>query len=216
MYIDAYKEMSLGAVTYELTCKNIPDPYEELGDEDGAYQYSDVRIKWSNGSTGLVTAATVDRGTTFTITATASCEVYAYGEWSDTAILFVTTYEDTTEPAPPPDPPEEENPEKPKFPHPGAFLWYNFAKDTIICSSAGLTAAKVDRWCDHCEKYLSWKSQTDRTGAADSCKVNSGDFITADWYNKCADLCGVPLVERNDLITADLFRALGAAISKEE
>jgi hypothetical protein len=96
------------------------------------------------------------------------------------------------------------------------FLWYNFAKDTIICSPAGLTAAKVELWCDHCEKYLSWKSQTDRAGAANGCKVNSGDLITADWYNKCADLCGVPHVERNALITANLFRALGAAISKEE
>jgi hypothetical protein len=204
------REEGLGAISCELTCIDIPTP------EGEGYQFNPVIIYWSNGSTGTSTAITVMRGETIDITATAMCDVYVDGEYSDTWELDSYNYYEETEPAPPPTPPEEDDPEEPKFPHPGAFLWYNFAKDTIICSPAGLTAAKVDRWCDHCEKYLSWKSQSDMTGAADGCKVNSGDLITADWYNKCADLCGVPHVERNALITADLFRALGAAISKEE
>ena len=96
----------------------------------------------------------------------------------------------------------------------------------------GLSAKRVNEWCDHCNKYLSWKNQATST-AANNCKVETGDLITADWYNKCARTCGLikkngkdlvkgsyidnstdpPTYYPGDLITAERIKALGAAIS---
>ena len=118
------------------------------------------------------------------------------------------------------------------YTHPGAFTKFNniTAEKTYI--SDILTAKNVNDWCDHCNKYLNWKNQTAST-TANNCKVNSGDFITAAWYNKCARACGLipingkdlvkgpykdnstdpPTYYPGDLITAERIKALGTAIS---
>ena len=107
---------------------------------------------------------------------------------------------------------------------PTAFTDYNFSKDTIIQSSEGLSATKVSNWCTHAGKYLSWRDQKDRYDDANFLKVidyfkEEKPIITAAWYNDCADLVGCMTEVSNDhsqansLITAQIFKDLGAAIS---
>ena len=216
-------------ITYEFYVEDIPSKEGIVEDDAGeVFEYSETYLKWSpefDGDPQIIAS----EGQEVSVFVTAWCDVIhrvdgeedIYTEDLETAEFS----EIATLPNPSPDPDEPEpDPEPPtppvepevKFEHPGIFTEFNFDANTIICSENGLSAAKVDRWCNHCEKYLSWVSQTDMTDAASHCKVKSGDLITASWYNKCADLCGVSHVEPNALITADLFRALGAAISKEE
>ena len=96
---------------------------------------------------------------------------------------------------------------------PTAFTDYNFSSGTTIQSKEGLSASKVSNWCTHAGKYLSWRDQDNKYGTV-NCNVSSGDLITAEWYNKCADIVDSSLrVNPGDLITADAFIKLGAAIS---
>lgn len=104
------------------------------------------------------------------------------------------------------------------YTRPGTFTKFsNITAGTTYISDI-LTTENVDAWCSHCNKYLSWKKQTDST-AANSCKVNKNDFITAAWYNKCAETCGISTrvsndpTKNNSLITAECIKALGTAIS---
>lgn len=101
------------------------------------------------------------------------------------------------------------------YTHPGTFTDYNFTSDIIICSSNGLTAEKVDNWCKHCGAYLSWKNQSDKYNAAEECKVNSGNIITANWFNSCYEVLGLegPVESGKTIITAEIFKQLGAQIS---
>ena len=107
---------------------------------------------------------------------------------------------------------------------PGSFTDYNFSKNTIIQSSEGLSATKVSKWCTHAGKYLSWEDQKDRYDDANFLKVidyfgEEKPIITAAWYNDCAELVGCTTRVSNDhsqansLITAQIFKDLGAAIS---
>ena len=120
------------------------------------------------------------------------------------------------------------------YTRPGIFSDYNFIKDVTIITSKedGLSVERVDRWCNHCGKYLSWKEQEDKYSAADFCKIiveedSLSPFISAEWYNQCGELCG--LIDKNNpddlnrvsnnpnkknsLITAEVFIKLGKAIS---
>lgn len=76
------------------------------------------------------------------------------------------------------------------YTRPGIFSDYDFAENAIIENDDGLTAEKVSDWCTHCGKFLSWKNQSDKYSDAENCKVSQGDWITATWYNTCAELCG--------------------------
>lgn len=107
---------------------------------------------------------------------------------------------------------------------PTVFTDYNFNKDTIIQSSEGLSTIKVSKWCTHAGKYLSWKDQEDRYNDANYLKVieyfgEEKPVITAAWYNDCAELVGCTTRVSNkhnqadSLITAQIFKDLGAAIS---
>lgn len=119
----------------------------------------------------------------------------------------------------------------PIYTHPGGFTGFsNISTGDIIqigydekdskgnLLKEGLSAKRVNEWCQHCNKYLSWKNQTAST-TADACKVNPNDFITAAWYNKCAETCGISTrvsndhTQSNSLITAECIKALGTAIS---
>lgn len=104
------------------------------------------------------------------------------------------------------------------YTRPGTFTEFsNITAGTTYISDI-LTTKNVTAWCNHCNKYLSWKNQTTST-AANACKVNKNDFITATWYNKCAETCGISTRVSNDptksnsLITAECIKALGTAIS---
>ena len=107
---------------------------------------------------------------------------------------------------------------------PGPFTDYNFSSGTIIQSTEGLSTTKVSNWCTHAGKYLSWKDQKDRYDDANYLKVieyfkEEKPIITAAWYNDCAELVGCTTRVSNDhsqansLITAQIFKDLGAAIS---
>lgn len=107
---------------------------------------------------------------------------------------------------------------------PGSFTDYNFSKDIIIQSNEGLSATKVSKWCTHAGKYLSWRDQDDRYDDANSLKVinyfgEEKPIIRAAWYNDCAKLVGCTTRVSNkhnqadSLITAQIFKDLGAAIS---
>lgn len=118
------------------------------------------------------------------------------------------------------------------YTRPGTFTKFSNIKAEKTYISDILTAENIDAWCNHCNKYLSWKNQTTST-AANNCKVKSNDLITADWYNKCARTCGLikkngkdlvkgsytdnstdpPTYYQGDLITAERIKALGTAIS---
>jgi hypothetical protein len=83
----------------------------------------------------------------------------------------------------------------------------------------------VDNWCVHCGKYLSWKYQTDKYNLVTQSPyvVNSGDLITAYWYNSCAKICELISEEEEDLvhsnitlITAEIIKKLGTQISKSD
>ena len=109
------------------------------------------------------------------------------------------------------------------YTRPGVFSDYNFVNNVnAIESSEGLTVKKVSNWCTHCGKFLSWSNQSNKYNAAENCKVSKGDLITAEWYNKCAKLCGCSTrvsndqTKNNSLITAQVFKDLGAAISKND
>lgn len=109
------------------------------------------------------------------------------------------------------------------YTNPGSFSEYNFTANTIIQSSDGLTAAKVDDWCDHCNALAHWYNQN-TTDVAEGCRVSSGDLITAVWYNACIN--AIPtLTEQQkssyhvtggasgDIITAARINLLGTLIS---
>lgn len=105
------------------------------------------------------------------------------------------------------------------YTRPGIFSDYGFSIDTIICSSAGLTAKKVENWVTHCNNLSHWYNQN-TINTADGCIVSSGDLITADWYNTCVAAMPInkpPTViggATGTIITADIINLLGTGISK--
>ena len=102
------------------------------------------------------------------------------------------------------------------YTRPGIFTYYNFTSGTIIESQEGLTALKVDNWCSHCGKYLSWLNQNNSYSAADDCKVSSGDLITTEWINKCRVLIDLDEIDDDQVISTSLFESLGTAISIDD
>ena len=101
---------------------------------------------------------------------------------------------------------------------PGSFTEYNFSKEQTIESPEGLTATKVSRWVEHCNKCAHWYNQNN-TDTANNCKVSSGEVISAAWYNRC--VAAIPNNKpatvtgglNGTIITADIINALGRAIS---
>ena len=197
-------------------------------------EYSNLSYSWtfepSGGSTSdssrTFTGLTIGSANTLTAKATATCtktvstktEDPETGEssWSSSSSTYtIGTDSDSIT----------------VYTRPGLFTDYNFTENTIIQSSAGLTAQKVENWCKHCGKYLSWKQQQNNYNIAltSTYKRNSGDIITAEWYNDCGIICGLidnnnsndvnrvsnDQSKNNSLITAEVIKKLGTAISKE-
>lgn len=114
------------------------------------------------------------------------------------------------------------------YTRPGAFSDYNFAVNTTIESSAGLTAGKVDNWIAHCNAFNNWYNQpsiaANESNIGATCAVTTGDYITASWYNNCvaaiADTSVRPSTvtggPNGTIITASVIAALGTAISIED
>lgn len=112
------------------------------------------------------------------------------------------------------------------FTRPGLFNDYNSIKSEYVIQDPinGLSSTKVYNWCDHCNKFNYWYQQNDNIPSAfNGCIVNSGDIITANWYNNCvsaiqdgtkrpAFVTGGP---NGTIITADIIKALAVAISIE-
>ena len=107
------------------------------------------------------------------------------------------------------------------YTRPGIFTDYTFAVDTTISDPAGLTVGKVNKWIAHCDAFNNWFNQNDKSNVGANCSVSKGDYITAKWYNECVNaiadqskrpdpVTGGPA---GTIITADVFKALGDAIS---
>ena len=62
--------------------------------------------------------------------------------------------------------------------------WTVSYNDTIQ-SETGLSAIWTQKWADHMDKIGHWFNQND-TNVAQDCVKESGDIITAAWYNLCA------------------------------
>lgn len=188
------------------------------------YTYTGLAYSWTfspGGSTASyrsgtksITGLTAGAATTITgrVTVTCTCHYYTRTkkedgsftgwEYTDSFTVTIKTESDSVT----------------VYTRPGTFTKFsNITAGTTYISDI-LTAENVTAWCNHCNKYLSWKNQTTST-AANACKVNKNDFITATWYNKCAETCGISTRVSNDptksnsLITAECIKALGTAIS---
>lgn len=194
-----------------------------------SWSFSPSSDNKENGRSGSATISNLSAGQKITIQWTVDIEFYHYK-------AKVTGKDDNGDPILKGEKETDETLSKSGsfsvYTHPGAFTKFNniTAEKTYI--SDILTAKNVNDWCDHCNKYLNWKNQTAST-TANNCKVNSGDFITAAWYNKCARACGLipingkdlvkgpykdnstdpPTYYSGDLITAERIKALGIAIS---
>ena len=188
------------------------------------YTYRGLTYSWtfspggstaSNASgTKTITGLTAGAATTITgkVKVTCTCKYYSrtknedgsYTDWKyeDSFTYTIKTESDSVT----------------VYTRPGTFTKFSNIEAEKTYISDILTAENVDAWCNHCNKYLSWKNQTTST-AANNCKVKLNDFITAAWYNKCAETCGISIrvsndhTKNNSLITAKCIKALGTAIS---
>lgn len=103
------------------------------------------------------------------------------------------------------------------YTRPGTFSGFDGKQDQLIVDVINATSAT--NWNTHCGKYLSWKNQANKYGTV-NIPLPKEKIITATWFNSLRDACGatetqVPkAVADQTIITADIFKKLGAAISK--
>lgn len=218
IYINSNKNVSSTTATIYYYCDGtLPETDENIAGTR-QYRYNTPSYSWTikgistSRKSGSVSVSGLTQGAANTIraTVTLTCDRDKYvwddekGWWIyDSTSIYTVDTETTTLTV---------------YTRPGTFTKFsNITAGTTYISDI-LTTENVTAWCNHCNKYLSWKNQTTST-AANSCKVNKNDFITAAWYNKCAETCGISTRVSNDptksnsLITAECIKALGTAIS---
>ena len=80
--------------------------------------------------------------------------------------------------------------------------------------SAFIQISEINDWLIHYKKWLSWKQQGNYydDDMNDYIPI-AGNLITANWYNKMANLVDVSTVNSGDQIKASHFTALSNAIS---
>lgn len=203
LYSDGYLE-------YEWTINN----QSFTGDSGTAFINNPALIAQAkNAISGSVTVVCIETITSSTRTQTKPPPNPEYSEWLDT-ITVETTGSDSISLN-----------SISVYTRPGTFTDYTFAADTTIESAAGLTVGKVNKWITHCNAFNNWfnqpSSSDDESNVGTTCSVSAGDYITASWYNKCANAiadqskrpAAVTGGPTGTIITPSVFKALGDAIS---
>lgn len=75
-------------------------------------------------------------------------------------------------------------------------FWRNETEDEDIASgkyiSDHITESNVEDWLEQLRIWKSWKEQSDYSSYyKNNYRVDTGDDITADWYNRCAVACEI-------------------------
>ena len=102
--------------------------------------------------------------------------------------------------------------------HPGkSTIFGSLAAGQIIEDK--LTSGMISDWCTHAGKWLSWYAQANNYSGADGCKVSSGDWIEASWYNNCvltvkASSPSVSGGPNGTIITPSYFKSLDTLVSR--
>lgn len=91
--------------------------------------------------------------------------------------------------------------------------FYNVQPEWYIHEA--LTTDNVKLWATQCGKYYSWKNQSNSYDHADNCKVTYNQDISATWYNKCAEACGIKrrVTRDKDYIEARFINELINAVN---
>ena len=188
-----------------------------------AWKFSDGSS--ASGSSGAHTFTGLSKGASVTITATVTVKCTKtiktrywinsgyWGtedppEWHDTSNWTTTTQELTASGS------ASQNANT----HPGASTVFgSLAAEQIIQDN--LTSGMVSNWCTHAGKWLSWYAQANNYSGADGCKVSSGDWIKASWYNNCVStvLASSPSVSggpNGTVITPSYFKSLDTLVSR--
>lgn len=106
------------------------------------------------------------------------------------------------------------------YTHPGPCIVFSSLSFNDIIGKT-LTSGMVSDWCTHCGQWLSWYNQLYCYSDADGCNINSGDLITASWFNGCVSTAESddPLVvggPKGTLISASLFHKLDDLVSRRD
>ena len=211
--VSSNASVGLTSATVSYSCSG------SLPRDTNRYEYSDPSYSWrfspgndsSNKRSGSITISNLTQGAANTISATVtlkcSRDEYKYNaetqkwQYVDTEIVTVDTETVTLT----------------VYTRPGTFTGFDGSKDQLIKDVINSTSAA--NWNTHCGKYLSWKNQANKYNSV-NIVFPTGQLITADWFNSLRTACGatadqVPVaVKDTTLITADIFKKLGAAISK--
>lgn len=89
------------------------------------------------------------------------------------------------------------------------WSWSSIGPGEVI--SLTLYASEWNELVDKSKGEIQWQLQ--EVVPINVSKVNRGDVITANLYNQMAMICGVPLVAKDTLMTADHFIRLADAVS---
>lgn len=213
--------VGLTSATITYSCDAV-DP----SDWDKEYTYTRYRYRnpvysWSfspggsaSGTSGTKTVSSLTQGaaTTISATLTITCNEYyytrektedGYTPWEHQRTREYTLKTETASIV--------------VYTRPGVFSEFDGSKDQLI--NAVINSTSAANWNTHCGKYLSWKNQANKYGTV-TIAFPAGQLITATWFNSLRTACGatetqVPVAVKDvTLITADIFKKLGAAISK--
>lgn len=207
--------LTQATVTYSAS-GTLPDDLER---KSYMYRYRNADYSWtfspgggtssSSSGTKTITGLTQGAANTITATVTLKCDRHYYTRNDDdTAWIYEDTDTYTV---------DTETVTLIVYTRPGVFTGFDGSRDQLINEVINSTSAA--NWNTHCGKYLSWKNQASKYGTV-TVAFPSGQLITAAWFNSLRTACGateaqVPVAVRDQtLITADIFKKLGAAISK--
>lgn len=209
-------------ITYSCTGHEKPSDSTVTSSSSRKTEYTNYSLKWtftpgsstSSNASGTITISGLATGSAVTITGSLTVSYYkkvstrTYNEEKKEWNSWKTDYEDSKTIT------LTDSDTVTVYTRPGTFTGFDGKKDQLINDVINSTSAA--NWNAHCSKYLSWKNQTATTI---NIAFPSGQLITADWFNSLRTACGSPdtvpvAVKDQTLITADIFKKLGAAISK--
>lgn len=215
--------LNQATVTYSCNAVDVTELDEEY--TYSRYRYRNPVYSWTfspgsgtaTGTSGTktITGLTAGAATAITATVQITCTEYYYTREDNAEGDGYTPWEledtDTSYKV------KSETATVTVYTRPGTFSGFDGVKDQLINEVINATSAA--NWNTHCGKYLSWKNQANKYGTV-TVAFPAGQLITATWFNSLRTACGataeqVPeAIKDQTLITADIFKKLGAAISK--
>lgn len=227
----SYEASNVGLTTATISCNcegaSLPSDSKFDSDDDEKTTFENLVYTWNFTPGGNLVTKTASSTKSFTnltqgaanvITATLyiTCtRRYWYREWNEEKNAWGSWKEDKNEK-------EDDYPVGNKsgysvsitiYTKPGTFSKFDGIKDQLI--NEVINSESAAAWNTHCSAYMSWKNKS-----AQSVNITfpSGQLITAEWFNSLRTACGSPesvpiAVKDQTLITADIFKKLGAAIS---